>query len=1388
IAHTPYGFSAQVITINGSYYIDPYANGLTNEYISYFRSDYAKARSFLCEVPDDPNFGRNPITEAPCRGNEMRVYRLAVACTGEYAQAPGVAAGTNAAILHAAILKTVNRVVGVYERDITVRLILVANNNLIEYLSASTDPFNGNNNANVLINESQVVIDAGIGHANYDIGHTFSTGGGGLAQLNSPCGTSKARGITGSPQPTGDAYDIDYVAHEMGHQLGGNHTMAGCGAAPNNTRLEPGGGTSIQAYAGICPGQDIHPNSDPFFHSKSFDEISNFLSGFGSSCGVVQPTTNNVPVIDPLPAGVTIPLNTPFTLTGTATDPDGDPLIYSWEQQDFSGTSFTAWNAGATAPAGNTVPLFKMRLPKTTGSRTFPDPAVIAAGFPANPPVVMNGLKGETLSPVARPMTFRLIVRDSRAAGGGVASAGTGGCQSGTAFTITVAGTTPFTMTSPNGGETYPGNSNQTVTWNISGTNVAPFNVANVKISLSTDGGVTFPTVLANSTANDGSEVVNIPNTPTTTARIKVEAVGNLFFDMSNANFTITMAVDGFSFGTTAATTVACPAPVPTNSTLTTAVVGTFTTPITLTQTGVVAGGPVVSFTPATVTPGNSTVVTLTNAAALSNGTYTVNVQGVAGTTTQTTILTFVISSGTAPTITGANQPQSTAVCVGTPANFAVTATGAAATGYQWQLNSGTGFANIAGATTASYTTASTTIAMSTYQYRVIVTGQCGATTSSAAVLTVNAAPAIATAGQPQNTTVCAGNTANFAVTATGAGLTYAWEQSTNSGTSWSAAPGANTAATYSVAAVTLGQSGYQYRVIVSGTCTPAVTSSVATLTVGNEAQITPTGNPASLTVCVGSPVSFAVTATGSSLTYQWQVNTGTSWADVPGATSATLNIPGASVVAGMNGYKYRVNVFSCTTTPVVSTEATLTVNELSVINTQPTASVICAGSNTSFTVAAAGTNIGYQWQVSTTGCTGTFANITNGAVYGGATTATLALTAPTAALTGYAYRVVITNSCNTVTSSCVALTVNSPIAVTTQPVSGSVCLPTSTTSFSVAVTGTAPTYQWQVSTNGGTTWANATGASATTATLSLTGLTAAMSGYQYRVVLSGTCTAAFNSNVATLTVNSPVSITDNPDDAKICEGDNTSFTVAATGSTITYQWQVRKNGGGFLDVTNGAPYAGATTATLSITNATTVLSGSEYRVIVSGVPCGSVFSDTALLTVNANPGVLLVAAQRNNITPSTPSGLYSTVSPAGTYSYVWTRDGNIVSGANASSLPVNVDGFGSYDVTVTDQNGCNTTSNKVAIADSVSNLIFIYPNPSNGVFQVRYYSAGATDFTLNVFDAKGNRVWNKKYPVTARYEQLLVNLGRNASGVYKVELRAANGKRLAAGNVLIKR
>lgn len=1035
----PNGFHAQVLTVNGSYYIDPYARGEVNNYISYFRTDLLKANTFLCEVPDNPSQLNGPVTEAACLGTDLRTFRLAVACTGEYAQAPGIAAGTNAATLHNAIVTTVNRVVGVYEKEVSIRMILVANNNLVEFLNAATDPFNGNNNANVLINESQTVIDNFIGSANYDIGHTFSTGGGGLAQLNSPCGPSKARGITGSPFPTGDPYDIDYVAHEMGHQFGGNHSMSGCGSSPSTTKYEVGSGTTIQAYAGICGGENIQPNSDPYFHGISFDEISNFVvSGGGAGCAVVTATGNTLPVIAPLANnGVSIPPSTPFTLSASATDVNGDALTYNWEQWDFNPGGGVSWNAGATGPVNNSYPLFKSRVPKIVGERTFPDIAVILAGYPANPAGTMGGLKGETLSPVARAMKFKLTVRDNRAGGGGVASAGAGGCQSATVFQVNVAGTTPFTVSAPNGGENYPGGTSQTITWNNAGTTAAPFNVTNVRITLSTDGGLTYPTVLSASTANDGSESLVIPAVVTSTARIRIEAIGNIFFDISNADFIISAAPNGFSFNSPAAVTASCPAPnVMTSGNLTATYLGTFTGNINLTGT-VAPAGPTVSFSNATLTTGSpSSTVSLTGMATLSPGNYVVTVTGTGvggGNPVQSRNITFTINPGAGPAVT--THPTSQAICVGNNVTFNAAGTGV--TGYQWQVstNGGGTWTPIAGAMATSYTITGVTVGLNNNQYRCVLTGQCGTTNTNPATLTVNTLPNIS--GQPTNIAVCSGSSASFSVTATGTGITYQWQVSTTGiGGTYSnltnGAPYSNVGtATLTINPTTTGLNGNYYRCVVSGTCTPPATSTSALLTVNS--SVTVTGNPSNQTICEGTGTSFTASASGSGLMYQWEVSTngGGTWSNVvnnanyAGATTPTLTL--TNVPPAFNNYRYRNNITSPPCTPGITTAATLTVNTFPVIVTNPSNVTICEGANSSFSVAAT-TGVGsltYQWQFRQTP-TGAWNDIA------GATSATFNQSF-VIGQNGYQFRVIVTAGCGSTPSNPATITVNAyPVATIT--------------------------------------------------------------------------------------------------------------------------------------------------------------------------------------------------------------------------------------------------------------------------------------------------------------------------------------------------------------------
>jgi hypothetical protein len=1396
---TEFGFHAQITSaLTGYIYIDPYKRGDVNYYMSYYNRDNKRNANVICEnkdediIPNGINARPESVLAGPCRGTELFTYRLAVACTGEYAVAVG---GTTAALLHSAIVTSVNRVSGVYETEVSIRLILIANNNLIEFLNAATDPFNGNNSAGVLIGESQTVINNTIGAANYDIGHTFSTGGGGLAGLGVVCNNAqKARGITGSPSPVGDAYDIDFVAHEIGHQFAGNHAFNGaignCSGGNRNgsTAYEPGSGTTIQSYAGICGSDDIQLNSDPFFHTISFDEISNFVTNI-ATCRVAIPNGNTIPVITAMNNnGVSIPIGTPFTLTAAATDANGDAITYCWEQWDLGPQG--TWNSGGTS---TTAPIFKSRIPKVSGSRTFPDMAVILAGYPTNPPATLGGLKGEILPQVARALKFRLTVRDNRAGGGGVVTGGDG-CGTFTGqFTINVAGTAPFAVTAPNGGETYPGGSTQNITWNIVGTNAAPFNVANVKISYSTDGGLTYPTVLSASTPNDGTEALTIPVGATTTARVKVEAVGNIFFDISNANFTVTAPVSDFNFGAITTSTSPCPAAATMTTNVPTTQTGGFANLITLAATAGVPAGTTVTFAANPVAPGATSVATLNNANTLSAGTYSVTITGTAaGASVKTTTLIFTITAGTGPALT--TQSASIAVCAPATATFTV-ATAATPVTYQWQsapAATPTVFTNISGATNPSFTTGATSAAMNGNVYHCIVSTQCGTTTSTNAILTVNTAAAITT--QPINLTACTGGTATFTTAATGTGVSYQWQSGTSATGPWTNV-GTNSTS-YTTAPLTITTPTFYQVVVTTTTCAATVTSNVVTLGVSVTTAINT--QPTAQTVCAGATATYTVAAVGTGVSYQWQSATSATgpWTNV-GTNSASYTT--AATNAGMNGMFFQVIVTgSCNT--VTSTPMMLTVNTAAAITTQPLPIILCNGVAATFTAAGSGTGVTYQWQVSTTGIAGTYSNVVGGT---GATTTSYTTVPTVPSMNGNYYRLVATTTtcAAVVNSNAVLLTVNTVAVIGTQPAPQSACIP-QTATFNVAATGTGLTYQWQVALAATpTVFTDITGA--TTASYTTVPSVLTMNGNLYRVSILSTCspTTPTISNAALLTVTNPVAITQQPTAKSGCIGDNYTFTSIASspGNTITYQWQVSNTGaaGTFTNIAGANGTATATAnAAYTITAASSFQNGTYYRIYFS-VPCGTgISADTSAagkLTLSLKPTIVLTAPNTSNVNAAVNQGLFTTISPAnfvGTFN--WTKNGTAIPNTLAStSILLPVDATGKYVVSTTDAiTGCVSTSNEVdvKIPDNIAaGTLFAYPNPVSGIMQVRFNfpNVGTTGTMLNIYDEKGARIMSMPYTLTGTSGRMLVDMSRVQMGTYMVYLMDASGKKLGSTKVV---
>ncbi len=501
---TPFGFHGQILTPGVAIYIDPYQNGDADHYISYYRRDLlVVAPAIECHVRESADYIAS--TSRGTSGDTLHTYVLAVVTTGEYTQFFG---GTAAA--EAAVITTMNRVTGIYERDFAIRLNLVY---ILTYDDPATDPFDTSSVNGPLLDAADSVLDSNFGSGNYDVGHLVSaSGGGGLAQLGCVCTGDKGRGATALTNPQGDAFDVDYVAHELGHQFGGDHTFNGtvgsCGGGNRvgSSAYEPGSGSTIMAYAGICGFENVQNNSDAHFHTRSIDQITTYRDG-GGACAVTTATGNTAPVADAGP-DYTIPRETPFRLYGGGTDADGDTLSYCWEQFDL----------GAASPPPNTVdgPLFRSRPPTTESVRVMPQMVDILANVPT---------PWERLPAVDRTMTFRCTVRDNRAGGGGVDT---------DEMVITVAGT-PFFVTYPNGGETLIARMPVDVQWTVGGGDVA----ANVNILLSTDSGQNFDVTLAAGTANDGIESILLPCGETTTARIMVEAADNIFFNVSDSDFSI---------------------------------------------------------------------------------------------------------------------------------------------------------------------------------------------------------------------------------------------------------------------------------------------------------------------------------------------------------------------------------------------------------------------------------------------------------------------------------------------------------------------------------------------------------------------------------------------------------------------------------------------------------------------------------------------------------------------------------------------------------------------------------------------------------------------------------------------------------------------------------
>lgn len=542
INYTYLGFDAYIANGDNTYIIDRYSRTNSGYYICFYKKDHpATQHGHYCNVTDDNDVPTDEqllrISNQPPKlahktyGSDKKTFRLALTCTGEYAQAVDGANPVKANVV-SKIAATITRVNSVLEKELNISLQLISNNDQLVYLDPATDPFTAAENASINMSTQKTNQDntnAVIGIANYDIGHVFCSAPNGIADLEGLCDLQhKARAGTGSPNPVGDPFDIDFVAHEIGHQLGAEHTFndnttTGCNNRANDeTAYEPGAGSTIMGYAGLCGISNIALNSDDYFHAISLDQMSTYISSTNSAtCGSTTISPNMPPTVANIQTVYNIPYKTPFELEAPpANDNDHDVLTYCWEQYDLG-------DYGQNIINTEYGPILRSFKPTPSRWRVFPIMDSIRANTLEYP--------GEKLPQVARDLNFRLTVRDVLNGEGSYNWSDT---------TVTLKATDqagPFVVTSPNVNADYWRNGNSyTVTWDVANTNTAPVNCSNVDIYLSYDDGVTWPEVLAANTPNDGSEVVAVPpGSYTASARVKIKGTGNVFFDISDNGFVI---------------------------------------------------------------------------------------------------------------------------------------------------------------------------------------------------------------------------------------------------------------------------------------------------------------------------------------------------------------------------------------------------------------------------------------------------------------------------------------------------------------------------------------------------------------------------------------------------------------------------------------------------------------------------------------------------------------------------------------------------------------------------------------------------------------------------------------------------------------------------------
>ena len=723
---TPQGLKTMTSYINKpTVFTVPIAKGNISEYITYDRGVRINSKKDFECLTENEYVPIKELTSFSRDANDqiLRTLKIAISTTGEYTNFWDDGDDTNGDAQTdalAALVSTLNRSNEVFEVDMAVTFQLVTGTEII-YPSASTDPYTGSYNSQL-----QSTLTSVVGESNYDIGHLFNYGSntGNAGCIGCVCvDGQKGSGFSshsftdndGGPNMD-DFFDIDYVPHEIGHQMGGNHTFSQSSEG-TGVNYEPGSGTTIMGYAGITGPNDVQDHSDPYFHYGTINQVLNNLDN--RTCWTSTVISNNPPTAN---AGedYTIPQGTAFKLVGSATDSDqGDVLTYTWEQVD-SGTT----TSGSFGPTKTTGAVWRSRPPTTNPTRYMPTKSRVLSGelTESNPVETVDNSSWETVSTVARSLNFALTVRDRSEANG------TGQFpQSDFDFmTVTVDGNSgPFAVTSQTSNETWNVGESQTVTWDVAGTDGGSVNTPSVNIYLSTDGGLTFPFLAASNIANDGSHTFSVPSADgdSDQLRVMVEGNENIFYAVNSTNFSLQESEFAISVAQPSVD-VCSPNNVIYNFTYNTFLGFTGTTIFSVNglQTGVNA-----SFSSDTASQdGTNISLTLSNIGSLNVGTYNFQIIGTSGAIVKNTDADFSVflELTETPTLT---SPSNSGTGVALSPTFTWDEISNASS-YDIEIATDSGFSSILvneNVTTNSYTEASLDQS-TTYYWRVKAKNSCG--------------------------------------------------------------------------------------------------------------------------------------------------------------------------------------------------------------------------------------------------------------------------------------------------------------------------------------------------------------------------------------------------------------------------------------------------------------------------------------------------------------------------------------------------------------------------------------------------------------------------------------------------------------------------------------